>query len=65
MEASSRVRELSFWSHYIGYVLGDQDRIDSAPVQLIYERQRCHPAICRMDACITNDGFSTILQNTT
>lgn len=45
--------------------LGNQNCIDGAPVKFVDEGERCHPAVCRVNAGITNDGFAPILQHAT
>lgn len=42
------------------YVLRDENGIDYAPVQLVYEWERCHPAVGRVDTGITDNRLSSI-----
>jgi len=44
--------------------LGDQNRVDSTPVEVINKRKRSHATVGRMNAGVTYDGSATILQDT-
>ena len=46
-------------------LLGNQERVHGAPVQLIHERERGHPIIRGMDASIANYRLPSVLQHTT
>lgn len=44
-------------------LLGNEKSIDGTPIKLIDEGQRCHATVRRVNARITNNGLSSILQD--
>lgn len=47
----------------VSYSLSNKDRIDSAPVHFIDERQTAHTWIGRVEASITDNLFPSMLYN--
>ena len=45
--------------------LGDQERVDDTPIQLVHERKGGHPIVRGMNASVTNNSLPSVLQHTT